>query len=102
MVWIWQRGFIGESKRFDFIGRSDVEDVDGDVVGGHEDWNIVMDSGWKVDVGSVEFIFVLHIVGKSIRIVKSRMNVCENTPEEAEVVVIFYVDGGCTIIDFSR
>ena len=62
MVWIWQRGFIGESKRFDFIGRSDVEDVDGDEIIFFEYGYIVMDSGWELDVGCNELGFVWCVV----------------------------------------
>ena len=59
---IWKSRFIGEARWFYFFGRSDVEDVDGDVVGGFEDGYIVIDSGLEVDVGCVEFILVRKLV----------------------------------------
>ena len=84
------------------IGRCDVEDVDGDVVGALEYWNIMMNSGWELDVGCVEFEFVWSVVRGAIRIARNGMNVSKDGPEETEVIVVVNVYGGFTRFDIER
>ena len=87
------------------IGRCDVEDVDGDVVGALEDRNIMMNSGWELDVGCVEFEFVWSVVRCAIRIntmSRNGMNVSKDGPEETEVVGVLNVYGGFSGFDVGR
>ena len=84
------------------IGRCDVEDVDGDVVGALEDWNIMMNSGWELDVGCVEFEFVWSVVRCAIRMSRNGMNVNKDGPEETEVVGVLNVYGGFSGFDVGR
>jgi hypothetical protein len=84
------------------IGRCDVEDVDGDVVGALENWNIMMNSGWELDVGCVEFEFVWSVVRCAIRIARTGMNVSKDGPEETEVVGVLNVYGGFSGFDVGR
>ena len=84
------------------IGRCDVEDVDGDVVGALEDRNIMMNSGWELDVGCVEFEFVWSVVRCAIRMSRNGMNVSKDGPEETEVVGVLNVYGSFSGFDVGR